>query len=75
MRYHDTRFNKYIDGDSAGAIADSPEVACHKRKPHRHEYLSRSAFANIRVLGTDFTALRLGAHVGVLLLPLPCQFG
>src|SRR5712691_4854506 len=37
-------------------------------------YLSRSAFSNLRALSTDFTALRLGAHLGVLLLPLPRQF-
>src|SRR5713226_180266 len=33
-----------------------------------------SAFSNIRALSTDFTALRLRAQVGVLLLPLPRQF-
>jgi hypothetical protein len=48
--------------------------ACHKRKPDRHEYLSKSAFSNLRALSTDFTALRLRTRVGVLLLPLPRQF-
>lgn len=47
--------------------------ACHNQKPHRHGYLSRSAFANLRALTADFTALRLSAHLGVLLLKLPRQ--
>src|SRR6267378_498777 len=36
--------------------------------------LGRSAFSNLRVSSPDFTALRLDAQVGVLLLPLPRQF-
>src|SRR6266404_7438364 len=36
--------------------------------------LGRSACSNLRVSSADFTALRLDAQVGVLLLPLPRQF-